>query len=151
MPQDQWHTFAVPDKDIPAVRLSDGPVGVRGIKFFNGTPSNCFPCGTGLACSFDELLLHKVGTQLGKETRAKASHVLLGPTINLQRSPLGGRGFESYSEDPYLSGRLAAAIIMGIQSQNVGATPKHYVGLSHSFVFLTLKADCLFCESFWHY
>jgi beta-glucosidase-like glycosyl hydrolase len=68
------------------------------------TPASCFPCGTGLAASFDVELVEKVGVAMGEEARAKSAHIILGPTINCQRSPLGGRGFESYSEDPLVSG-----------------------------------------------
>ncbi|KAJ9121286.1 hypothetical protein QFC24_004622 [Naganishia onofrii] len=131
--KDFWHIADVPSKGIPAVRMSDGPNGVRGIKFFNGTPSNCFPCATGLASSFDLALAQEVGVQLGEECRAKGAHILLGPTVNIQRSPLGGRGFESFSEDPYLSGKFAASWIKGVQSQGVAATMKHFVGNEQEF------------------
>ena len=74
-------------------------------------------CGTGLAASFDEILIEQVGRQLGEECRAKGAHMWLGPTLNMQRSPLGGRGFEAFSEDPVLSGTIAASIIRGVSSQ----------------------------------
>lgn len=87
-----------------------------------------FPqCATGLAASFNVELIERVGVQMAEECRAKGAHVWLGPTLNVQRSPLGGRGFESYSEDPLLSGRMAAAIVRGVQSQGVTASPKHFV------------------------
>ncbi|GAA6003128.1 hypothetical protein JCM10207_001762 [Rhodosporidiobolus poonsookiae] len=118
---------SLPD-GIPSVRVSDGPNGVRGRNFFGGTPSSCLPCGTGLAASFDSDLLLRVGRALGDECRAKSAHVLLGPTVNLPRSPLGGRGFEAYSEDPLLSGHLAASYIIGVQEKGVSACLKHFVG-----------------------
>ncbi|KAJ9113731.1 hypothetical protein QFC20_001756 [Naganishia adeliensis] len=131
--KDFWHTADFPSKGIPAVRMSDGPNGVRGIKFFNGTPSNCFPCATGLASSFDVALAEEIGVQLGEECRAKGAHILLGPTVNIQRSPLGGRGFESFSEDPHLSGKFAASWVKGVQSQGVAATMKHFVRNEQEF------------------
>jgi len=124
---DFWHTHPVESLGIPRVRVSDGPNGIRGIKFFGGVPSNCFPCATGLGATWDTKLLEELGQQMGKECAQKGAHVWLGPTLNIQRSPLGGRGFESYSEDPYVSGKLSAAIIRGCQSQGVAATPKHFV------------------------
>ncbi|GAA6016596.1 hypothetical protein JCM11491_006008 [Sporobolomyces phaffii] len=112
---------------VPAVRTSDGPNGIRGRNFFNGIPASCFPCGTGLAASFDSEQMRKVGGALADEARAKATHVVLGPTVNIQRSPLGGRGFESYSEDPLLSGLIASAYINGLQEKGVAACIKHFV------------------------
>ena len=109
------------------MRLSDGPNGVRGTRFFNGVPAACLPCATALGATFDTNLINSVGQLLGAEAKAKGAHVLLGPTINIQRSPLGGRGFESFSEDPFLSGTLAGAYCAGVQHENVIATVKHFV------------------------
>lgn len=112
---------------------------------FNGVPSNCFPSATGLCSSFDVDLARRIGEALGDECRAKGnllrqiydqqymlnisigSHILLGPTVNTQRSPLGGRGFESFSEDPQLNGLISAAYINGLQSTGIAATIKHFV------------------------
>ncbi|KAE9375366.1 glycoside hydrolase family 3 protein [Stipitochalara longipes BDJ] len=124
---DWWHTVALPKHGVPAIRVSDGPNGVRGTKFFNGTKAACFPCGTALGATWDTELLHKAGVAMGHESKAKGSHVILGPTINMQRSPLGGRGFESLSEDPVLAGLGAAALVNGIQETGVVATIKHFV------------------------
>jgi beta-glucosidase len=124
---DFWHTKALPEHGIPSLRLSDGPNGVRGTRFFNGIPAACFPCGTGLGATWDTKLLHQVGILMAKEAIAKGTHVILGPTINMQRSPLGGRGFESLSEDPVLAGLGAAAMVSGMQSKGVAATMKHFV------------------------
>lgn len=107
--------------------MSDGPNGVRGTRFFNGVPSACLPCATALGASFDTDLIFSLGKLLGLECKAKGAHVLLGPTINIQRSPLGGRGFESFSEDPVLSGSLATSYCLGVQTENVIPTPKHLV------------------------
>jgi len=125
--RDFWHTVPIPRLGVPSIRLSDGPNGVRGTRFFNGTPSACLPCATALGATFDRDLLHLAGRLLGQECKAKGAHVLLGPTINIQRGPLGGRGFESFSEDPYLSGTLAGAYCNGVQEENVISTPKHLV------------------------
>ncbi|KAL1306300.1 hypothetical protein AAFC00_004384 [Neodothiora populina] len=124
---DFWHTKSLPEHGVPSLRLSDGPNGVRGIKFFNGVPAACFPCGTALGATFDKSLLQDAGRLMGDEAKAKGAHVILGPTINMQRSPLGGRGFESIGEDPVLAGLGAAALINGIQENGVAACLKHFV------------------------
>ncbi|TEY46324.1 hypothetical protein BOTCAL_0316g00040 [Botryotinia calthae] len=124
---DWWHTAAIPKHNVPSIRVSDGPNGVRGTRFFNGITAACFPCGTALAATWDTKLLHRAGVLMGEEAKAKGVHVILGPTINMQRSPLGGRGFESFSEDPVLSGLGAAALVNGIQETGVQATIKHFV------------------------
>ncbi|KAL1680722.1 glycoside hydrolase family 3 protein [Schizophyllum commune] len=128
-----WHTEPVPEVGIPSMRMSDGPNGVRGTQFFNGVPSSAFPSSTGLGSSFDVDLAEEVGKALANECRAKGCHILLGPTVNTQRSPLGGRGFESFSEDPVLNGTIAAAYINGLQSKGVSATIKHFVANDQEF------------------
>ncbi|KAK9427681.1 glycoside hydrolase superfamily [Lipomyces doorenjongii] len=125
--RDMWHTTPIPRLGIPSLRLSDGPNGVRGTKFFDSTPAACLPCGTGLGATWDVVLLRDLGNLLGLEAKAKGVHVLLGPTVNMQRSPLGGRGFESFSEDPVLSGLLAAAYCNGVQDENIIPSIKHFV------------------------
>ena len=124
---DFWHTQAIHKNDIPSLRLSDGPNGVRGTRFFDGVPAACFPCGTALGSTFDQDLLHKAGRLMGEEAKAKGAHVLLGPCINMQRGPLGGRGFESLSEDPVVAGFGAAALVNAIQSTGIVSTIKHFV------------------------
>ncbi|QPC77119.1 hypothetical protein HYE68_007871 [Fusarium pseudograminearum] len=124
---DFWHTKALPEHGVPSLRLSDGPNGVRGTRFFNGIPAACFPCGTGLGATFNQELLEEAGRKMGEEAIGKSAHVILGPTINMQRSPLGGRGFESIGEDPFLAGLGAAALVRGIQSTGVKSTIKHFV------------------------
>ncbi|KAL6806333.1 glycoside hydrolase family 3 protein [Trichoderma sp. SZMC 28013] len=124
---DFWHTKALPKHGVPSLRFTDGPNGVRGTKFFDGVPAACFPCGTSLGSTFNQPLLEEAGKMMGKEAIAKSAHVILGPTINMQRSPLGGRGFESIGEDPFLAGLGAAALVRGIQSTGVQATIKHFL------------------------
>ncbi|THZ02459.1 hypothetical protein D6C92_00591 [Aureobasidium pullulans] len=124
--KDFWHTVPVPRLNIPSIRLSDGPNGVRGTRFFDAVPSTCLPCGTGLGATFDKDLLKRVGGLLADECRAKGAHMLLGPTINIPRAPLGGRGFESYSEDPYLAGILAGYYCQGVQDKGIVACLKHF-------------------------
>ncbi|KAH7877108.1 glycoside hydrolase family 3 protein [Lentinula edodes] len=136
-----WHTEPVAEYGIPSMRMSDGPNGVRGTRFFNGVPSSCFPSSTGLGASFDVDLAYKVGIALGEECRAKGCHILLGPTVNTQRSPLGGRSFESFAEDPTLNGLIAAAYINGVQSKGVSATIKHYVANDQEFERFSISSD----------
>ncbi|KAJ5485542.1 beta-glucosidase I [Penicillium diatomitis] len=125
--RDFWHTNPVPRLNIPSLRTSDGPNGVRGTRFFNGVPAACFPCATALGATWDADLLGEIGLLMGEEAIAKGTHVILGPTINTQRSPLGGRGFESFSEDGVLSGTLAGYMVKGMQEKGVAATLKHFV------------------------
>ncbi|KAF8325853.1 putative beta-glucosidase precursor [Cantharellus anzutake] len=139
--RDMWHTAPITRIGIPALRVSDGPNGVRGTKFFEGVPASCFPAATGLGASWDRKFLYLVGRALGVESKSKGVHVLLAPTINIQRSPLGGRGFESYSEDPFLSGSLARAYIEGVQSEGIAATVKHYVANEQEFERMTMSSD----------
>ncbi|TFK64048.1 glycoside hydrolase family 3 protein [Pluteus cervinus] len=138
---DVWHTEPVPEAGVPSMRFSDGPNGVRGTRFFNGVPASCFPSSTGLGSSFDVELAAKVGGTLADEARAKSAHVLLAPTVNIQRSPLGGRSFESFSEDPHLNGTIAAAYINGLQAKGVSATIKHYVANDQEFERFSISSD----------
>jgi beta-glucosidase len=108
--------------------LSDGPAGVRGIAYDERDPSINLPSPTAFAATWDEALIGRVGALLAAEARRKGVDVLLGPSVNLQRSPGAGRHFECFSEDPLLSGRIAAAYVRGVQGAGVGATVKHYVG-----------------------
>ncbi len=126
-----WTTVA--GAGIPALNLSDGPHGVRrqgtsGDNLGIGTslPAVCFPPAVGLAATWNPQLVKQVGAALGREARALEVHVVLGPGLNIKRSPLGGRNFEYFSEDPRVSGTLAAAMVRGIQSMRVAATPKHF-------------------------
>lgn len=108
-----WHTAAIPRLGVPAMKVSDGPNGVRGQHFFNGSQAKCIPCATALGATWDPELVHELGARiLAPEAKLRTASVLLGPTVNIQRSPLGGRSFESFAEDPVLSGTLASAYIM---------------------------------------
>ena len=122
---DWWNVAA--SGDVPALRVTDGPSGARGQRFVGGPPSVSFPCGAALGATWDVELVERVGAALAAETRAKGAQVLLGPTINLQRTPLGGRHFECFSEDPYLTARLAGAYVRGLQGGGVAACVKHLV------------------------
>lgn len=123
---DAWHTTAIPDAGIARVKMTDGPIGARG-DGRSGERALCLPCGSTLGATWDPDLLVEVGVALGQEARTKGAQVLLGPTVNLHRHPLGGRHFESYSEDPLLTAALAVGWITGVQSQGVGASIKHFV------------------------
>src|SRR3954465_9168254 len=109
------------------LRLSDGPTGVRGLKFSGGRTVALFPNATLLASAWDESTAYEVGRLLAEEAMAQGIHVVLGPTINLHRSLLGGRLFEAYSEDPLLTGKLAAAYVRGLQDLRGAACLKHLV------------------------
>ena len=108
--------------------FSDGPTGVRGLEYTGGRIVALLPNATLIAGAWDEGSAEQAGVLLAEEAIAQGVHVVLGPNVNLHRSPLGGRVFESYSEDPLLSGRVAAACVRGMQSLQVGACLKHFVG-----------------------
>lgn len=120
-----WSNGGVPRLKLPALHMTDGPSGARGP--LPGLASACVPCGAALGATWDLELCRKIGALLGQETKVKGAHILLGPTVNLQRHPLGGRNFECFSEDPQLSAALAAAYIEGVQEQGVACCVKHLV------------------------
>jgi beta-glucosidase len=122
-----WATWDEPAAGLRPIVLSDGPAGVRGQAWDERRTSTNLPSPTCMAASWDEDLAGRLGRFLATEARAKGVDVLLGPTINLHRSPLGGRHFECFSEDPLLTARIGAAYVRGVQDQGVAATPKHYV------------------------
>ncbi|KAK2687323.1 hypothetical protein QWA68_013689 [Fusarium oxysporum] len=124
--KDFWHTTPLPHHGIPSIRLSDGPNGVRGTRFFDSVASSCLPCGTALGATFNTDLLAEIGQLQGQEAKAKGVVCVLGPTLNTQRGPLGGRGFESFSEDPLLSGILSGYYVRGVQKENIATTLKHF-------------------------
>ncbi|MBX6389152.1 MAG: glycoside hydrolase family 3 protein [Frankia sp.] len=123
-----WRSRSAPEVGLREMVFSDGPAGVRGEQPDERAPTANLPCPTALAATWDEALLWRVGQLLAADARAKGVHVVLGPTVNLHRSPRGGRHFECLSEDPLLTGRLAGALVRGIQDGGVAATVKHYVG-----------------------
>ncbi len=121
-----WHTFGV--GELPSVRMSDGPNGLRmtdGISA-SALPATCFPTPSVLANSFDPALVYSVGAAIGREATAMGVNLLFAPGINIKRTPLGGRNFEYFSEDPLLSGTLGRAFVSGVQSTGVGACVKHF-------------------------
>ncbi|WP_433661213.1 glycoside hydrolase family 3 protein [Nocardia sp. CA-128927] len=127
MGQDMWSLPALPEIGLRSLVMSDGPIGVRGIHWTADDPSIALPSPTALAASWDPELARRAGRLLAQEARRKAVHVLLAPTVNLHRSPLGGRHFESYSEDPYLTGRIGTGYVSGVQDGGIGTTVKHFV------------------------
>jgi beta-glucosidase len=145
---DFWHTAPVPRLGIPQITMSDGPHGLRKqpgrgdhVGISGSVPATCFPTACALGSSWDPDLVRRVGEALGREARAQDVAVVLGPGINIKRSPLCGRNFEYFSEDPLLSGVLGAAMIQGIQSQGVGASLKHYAANNQETDRLRISAD----------
>ncbi|PKQ27035.1 MAG: glycosyl hydrolase [Actinobacteria bacterium HGW-Actinobacteria-4] len=131
--RDFWTTEAIESAGLPPVMLTDGPHGLRKqagdsdhIGLANSVPATCFPTAATLGSTWDPALLEEVGAALGRESRAENVGVLLGPGLNIKRHPAGGRTFEYLSEDPFLSGKMAAGLVRGIQSEGVGACLKHY-------------------------
>jgi beta-glucosidase len=125
--QDMWRLPAIPEIGLANLVMSDGPVGVRGVGWAPDAPSVALPSPTALAATWDPDLAAVAGRLLGQECRRKGVHVLLAPTVNLHRSPLGGRHFECYSEDPVLAGAIGVGYIRGLQEVGVGCCVKHYV------------------------
>ena len=125
--RDTWTLPPLPEIGLAPVVMSDGPVGVRGVTWSAEDPSITLPSPTALAATWDSQLARRAGQLLGQEARRKGVHVLLAPTVNLHRSPLGGRHFECYSEDPLLTGEIGAGYVAGVQDQGVATTVKHFV------------------------
>ncbi|MEO3787395.1 glycoside hydrolase family 3 C-terminal domain-containing protein [Actinocorallia sp. B10E7] len=142
--QDMWTLPAVPELGFHGLVMSDGPIGVRGTRWTSGDPSIALPSPTALAATWDAGLARRVGSLLAQEARRKGVHVLLAPTVNLHRSPLGGRHFECFSEDPLLTGELAAAYVQGVQSGGVAVTVKHFV--ANDFETERMTADVVVSE-----
>ncbi|SFK15005.1 glycoside hydrolase family 3 C-terminal domain-containing protein [Cellulomonas sp. KH9] len=145
---DSWHTKAVPRLGVPSVMVSDGPHGLRkqetgagGPSLESKVPATCFPTAAALGSSWDPALLRRVGEALGRETRAHDVAVLLGPGVNIKRTPLCGRNFEYVAEDPHVAGVLAAALVEGIQSQGVGASLKHFAANNQETDRMRVSAD----------
>ncbi len=131
--KNEWQTWDIPRLGIPSILLSDGPHGVRRqegsgdhLGLNPSLPATCFPTAATIANSWDESLGEEIGKALGEEAGSVGVEVLLGPGLNMKRSPLCGRNFEYFSEDPYLAGKMAASYIRGIQSKGVAACPKHF-------------------------
>ncbi|MEV6193286.1 glycoside hydrolase family 3 C-terminal domain-containing protein [Streptomyces sp. NPDC051920] len=125
--RNMWTLPALPAIGLRSLVMSDGPIGVRGVRWTADDPSVALPSPTALAASWDPELARRAGVLLAQEARRKGVHVLLAPTVNLHRSPLGGRHFEAYSEDPLLTGAIGSGYVRGVQSGGVATTVKHFV------------------------
>ncbi|MFI5430482.1 glycoside hydrolase family 3 protein [Rhodococcus baikonurensis] len=125
--QDMWTLPALPDIGLGSLVMSDGPVGVRGVFWGPDDPSILLPSPTAMAATWDPDLIERAGVLLAQEARRKGVHLLLAPTVNMHRTPVGGRHFETYSEDPLLTGAIGSGYVRGVQSGGVGATVKHFV------------------------
>lgn len=137
---DFWHLKNVERLGIPTVMVSDGPHGLRKqdqegdhLGMNDSIKAVCFPPAALSACSFDRELMHELGVTIGQEAQANDVSVILGPAVNIKRSPLCGRNFEYYSEDPYLAGEIAAAFINGVQSEHVGTSIKHFAANNQEY------------------
>lgn len=146
--KDFWRLKSVERLGIPEVMVSDGPHGLRkqaeagdhlGIN--DSIEAVCFPTACATACSFDRDLLKEMGTAIGNECQAENLSVILGPAVNIKRSPLCGRNFEYFSEDPYLAGQMAAAHIQGVQSQGVGTSLKHFAANNQEYRRMTCSSE----------
>jgi beta-glucosidase len=122
---------AIPRLDIPALEMSDGPLGVRSNQKF---PSTTYAAGIGMAASWDPRLAERVGAGIGSDARARGIHFMLGPGVNIYRAPMNGRNFEYFGEDPFLAGVIAAGYITGMQKQGVSSTVKHFLGNNSEFL-----------------
>lgn len=139
---DMWHTVPIERLDIPSLKMTDGPNGARGSgRSAASLTAACFPVGIALAATWNTELVERIGQALAQETLSKGARVLLAPTVNIHRSPLNGRNFECFSEDPYLSARVAVAYISGVQSQGVGATVKHFICNDSEFERHTISSE----------
>jgi len=138
-----WLSTAIERLNIPAFKMSDGPNGARGSGGLVGgsVTSACLPAGVSLAATWNVELVHSVGELLAEEAKGKGANVLLGPTVNIHRTPLGGRSFECFSEDPFLTSRMAVSYITGVQSRGVGATVKHFVCNDSEFERNTISSE----------
>ncbi|KEY74026.1 hypothetical protein S7711_02617 [Stachybotrys chartarum IBT 7711] len=137
---DFWRTKAIPEKGIPAIKTTDGPNGARGGIFVGGTKAALFPCGISLAATWNKELLYEIGQHLADEVKARSANMLLAPTVCMHRHPLGGRNFESFSEDPLLTGKLSAQYIKGLQAKGIAAAIKHFVGNEQETHRLTIDS-----------
>ena len=134
-----WETVPNERLGIPAMRVSDGPAGVRGTSF-DGPASLNIPCSTSVAATWNRDLVRQLGELLGRENHSKGSRVHLAPTVNLHRTPVGGRNFECMSEDPYLTAETAVQYVRGVQSQGVASCIKHFIGNDTEFERMTIDS-----------
>ena len=142
--ENNWSSKAIERLEIPSLYMTDGPHGLRKEAddgFGNSKPATCFPTAACLASSWNIELLEKVGRAIGKECQAYDVQIILGPGANIKRSPLNGRNFEYFSEDPIVSGKMAAALINGVQSEGVGTSLKHFVANNQEFERMSINAE----------
>ena len=138
---DLWQSVAVPQLGIPQFKTTDGPNGARGAWGSMASPSVATPVGIALGATWNPTLVEKVGNVLADELEAKSAHILLAPTVNIHRTPIAGRNFECYSEDPFLSGMLASAYIKGIQDKGKGACIKHFVANDQEYERKSMSSE----------
>ena len=145
--KDFWHLKGVERLGIPEIMVTDGPHGLRKqagksdqIGLRDTVPAVCFPTASALAATWDRDLIYQVGAALGEECCQEDVAVILGPGANIKRSPLCGRNFEYFSEDPYLSGQMAKSHINGVQSQGIGSSLKHFVVNNQEYRRMTIDA-----------
>ncbi len=135
-----WHVRGVERLGLPMVRMQDGPQGIRD-KYSEEKKSTLYPSGMAVAATWDRDLVNKMGVSLGRDARSRGVHVVLGPGANIYRSPLCGRNFEYFGEDPYLAGEIAADYIAGVQSQGVMACIKHFAGNNQEYARHSVSSD----------
>ncbi len=145
---DFWHTQNIERLNLPGVMVSDGPHGLRKqaedadhLGLSDSVAAVCFPAASALACSFDTDLANTIGEALGDECQAESVSTLLGPGVNMKRSPLCGRNFEYFSEDPYLAGKMAASLVRGIQSKGIGTSVKHFAVNNQEYRRMSISAE----------
>ncbi|WP_067968238.1 glycoside hydrolase family 3 C-terminal domain-containing protein [Nocardiopsis trehalosi] len=145
---DFWTTTPAPRAGLPAIMLTDGPHGLRKqaeggdhLGILDSVPATCFPPAVAMAATFDPELVERVGAALGEEAQAEDVHVVLGPGVNIKRSPLCGRNFEYFSEDPLVGGVLGAALVRGVQGRGVGASVKHFAANNQEHDRMRVSAD----------
>ncbi|WP_449408761.1 glycoside hydrolase family 3 protein [Microbacterium maritypicum] len=146
--QSFWETEPIPEIDAPAVKLADGTYGLRHqsgrhdhLAVFESDPATCFPPGVAIGSSWDPAVAARLGSALGKEAVAQGVHIVLGPGINIKRSPLCGRNFEYYSEDPLLTGSLGVAFTNALQSEGPGVSVKHFAANNQETNRQTISSD----------
>ncbi|MCU0486418.1 MAG: hypothetical protein MUC85_09965 [Anaerolineales bacterium] len=140
-----WYLKGLERLGIPSIMVTDGPHGLRKqagdadmVGLNSSVPATCFPTASALAATWSRDLIYQVGVALGEECRQEKVGVILGPGVNIKRSPLCGRNFEYFSEDPYLAGEIASSHINGVQSQGIGTSLKHYAANNQEFHRMTI-------------
>ena len=138
---DMWHTVPVERLGIPAIKVTDGPNGARGADDIIGPTSICMPVGIAMGATWNSDLIRRVGVALAGEVKAKSADVLLAPTVNIHRTPIAGRNFECFAEDPFLSGMIASAYINGLQGEGISACIKHFVANDQEFERFSISSE----------